>query len=103
MEVHCFKCQEKLDVPEPVSRKEECPKCKSDVRCCRNCVFYDSKVYNECRETQADRILEKERSNLCDFFKPAKPSAKIPGTEIIDEKQSALEAAEALFKGLKKS
>ena len=98
MEVHCFKCQEKLDVPEPVSRKEECHRCKSDVRCCRNCIFYDSKVYNECRETQADRILEKERSNLCDFFRPAKP-----GATIVDEKENALSAAEALFKGLKKS
>lgn len=98
MEIHCFKCHQKLDVPEPVSRKEECPQCKSDVRCCRNCLFYDSKIYNECRETQADRILEKERSNLCDYFRPQKP-----GAAVVDEKEKALSAAEALFKGLKKS
>jgi hypothetical protein len=98
MEVHCFKCQIKLDVPAPVSRKEECHICKSDVRCCRNCVFYDSKVYNECRETQAERVLEKERANLCDFFRPAKP-----GQAMVDEEEKAMSAAEALFKGLKKS
>ncbi len=98
MEVFCFKCHEKLEVLEPVSRKEECYRCKSDVRCCRNCHFYDAKVYNECQETQADRVLEKERSNLCDFFKPRKG-----GLQIMDEKESALSAAEALFKGLKKS
>jgi hypothetical protein len=96
MEIQCFKCHELLNVLEPVSRKEECPKCFSDVRCCRNCSFYDPKVYNECRETQADRILEKERSNLCDFFKPRKSGAN-PG----DEKEKALSAADALFKGLK--
>ncbi len=98
MEVHCFKCHEKLVVIEPISRKEECFKCKSDVRCCRNCRFYDSKIYNECQETQADRVLEKERSNLCDFFKP-----RTQGLVLVDEKESALSAAEALFKGLKKS
>lgn len=99
VEVHCFKCGEKLELPEPISRKEECHKCHTDVRCCRNCRFYDAKVYNECKETQADRILEKERSNLCDFFKPAKAG----GFSIDDEKEKALSAAEALFKGLKKS
>ncbi len=98
MEVFCFKCNEKLDVPEPVSRKEECHKCHSDVRCCRNCTFYDPKVYNECQETQADRILEKERSNLCDYFKPRKQ-----GLNINDEKDALLSAAEALFKSFKKS
>lgn len=98
MEIQCFQCHEKLIVPEPVSRKEECPKCKVDVRCCRNCVFYDPKVYNECRETQADRTLEKERANLCDFFSPVKSRMAL-----VDEKEKALSAAEALFKGLKKS
>ena len=58
----------------------------------------DAKVYNECRETQADRILEKERANLCDFFKPT--SAQ---WQQANEKEKLLSAAEALFKGLKKS
>ncbi len=98
MEISCFKCHHKWDVLEPISRKEECPQCGSDARCCRNCLFYDPKVYNECRETQADRILEKERANLCDFFKPGKGEV-----EVTQQRQSALEAAEALFKGLKKS
>ena len=98
MELNCFKCSELLVVIEPISRKEECPKCMSDVRCCRNCIFYDAKVYNECREPQAERILEKERSNLCDFFKPGRKSALVQEDK---EKQKA--AAEALFKSFKKS
>jgi len=61
-------------------------------------MFYDPKIYNECRETQADRILEKERSNVCDFFKPRKGAHSVQ-----DEKQKALDAAEALFKNFKKS
>lgn len=98
MEITCFRCQTKLLVPEPISRKEECPKCGEDVRCCRNCEFYDPKVYNECKETQADRILDKDRSNLCDFFKP-----KQSGPSVQSDKEKQLLAAEALFKNFKKS
>lgn len=94
----CYHCQEALSPREPISRHEECPKCRNDVRCCRNCEFYDAKIYNECRETQAERILEKDRSNLCDFFRARKGAATG-----MTEAQKALEAAEALFKGFKKS
>lgn len=37
---------------------------------CRNCAHHDTSAYNECREPQADRVLEKERSNFCDYFTP---------------------------------
>ncbi|MFN8791283.1 MAG: hypothetical protein ACK5Y2_07495 [Bdellovibrionales bacterium] len=94
----CFNCQTSLSPQEPISRHEECPKCREDVRCCRNCQFYDPKVYNECRETQAERILEKHRANLCDFFRP-----QLGPSTGLSESQKALDAAEALFKGLKKS
>jgi hypothetical protein len=32
------------------------------------CTFYDQTAYNECREPSADRIVEKEKANFCDFF-----------------------------------
>ena len=95
---NCFKCQTELILSEPISRKEECPKCRSDVRVCANCQMFDPKVYNECRETQADRILEKERSNLCDFFKLRTGSPSVQS-----EKDKLRAQAEALFKNLKKS
>jgi hypothetical protein len=95
---NCYKCQQELTLTEPISRKEECPQCRSDVRVCANCQMYDPKVYNECRETQADRILEKERSNLCDFFKLRSGSASVQS-----EKERLRAQAEALFKNFKKS
>ena len=77
-----------------LSRKDECPKCGADARVCKNCDFYDPKIYNECREPQADRLQEKERANLCDFFRPR---AGTLGSE--KDKAAALRAAaEALFK-----
>ncbi|MEN6508059.1 MAG: hypothetical protein ABFD63_04640 [Smithella sp.] len=34
-----------------------------------NCVFYERGVYNDCRENQAERVVDKNRSNFCDFFR----------------------------------
>jgi len=66
---NCYKCQSSLD-REAVGRRDTCPKCSSDVHVCKNCAFYDLKAYNECREIQAERVVDKEKSNFCDYFKP---------------------------------
>ena len=34
-----------------------------------NCAFYSETSYNECKESQADRVLDKEKANYCDYFK----------------------------------
>jgi hypothetical protein len=88
----CFNCSEELKFSGLISRRDECPKCKADVRACKNCQFYDPKVYNECRETQADPVREKDRSNLCDYFSPGTKSAGQ------NSRDALLAAAEALFK-----
>jgi len=51
-----------------VGRAETCPSCGTDLKSCKNCAFYDTGSYNQCREIQAERVLEKERSNYCDYF-----------------------------------
>jgi len=88
----CFSCGESLSFSVAVSRRDECPKCRADVRVCKNCRFYDAKVYNECREPQAEVIREKDRSNLCDYFQPGGQS----GGQ--NSREALLAAAEALFK-----
>ena len=67
----CFSCGEGVTVSGRVGRTESCSHCGADLHCCRNCEFYDPVAYNECRETQAERVVEKERSNFCDFFQLA--------------------------------
>ena len=91
----CFNCGSKftLDPNSIIGRRDECDSCGQDIRCCRNCQFYDRNSYNECRESSASRVVEKDKSNFCDFFQLAKD-----GNEIEQEKESALSAAEALFK-----
>lgn len=53
-----------LTVADRIGRAETCPSCGADLKCCRNCAFHDERAYNQCREPQAERVLEKERSNF---------------------------------------
>lgn len=91
--VKCFACGHEVQFSEKVSLREECPKCRGDVHVCKNCQFYDAKVYNECRETQAEVVRDKERNNRCDFFQP-----RVGGESGVDKAAQLRAAAEALFK-----
>ncbi len=64
----CAACRADLGKTERVGRRDTCPHCHVDLHACRQCGFYDPRVYNECREPQAERVLDKERSNFCDYF-----------------------------------
>lgn len=90
--VICFKCRTANPVMGTVGRRDECFKCHSDLHACKNCLHYDPKVYNECKETSADVVLEKERANFCDYFTPG------TGLNLAEQKDQLLSAAEALFK-----
>ena len=89
---NCWFCGEGL-TQAYYGRGDSCPKCKRDTKVCKGCDFYDPKMNNECRESQADRVVEKERSNFCDYFRPKQ------GQGLGIAKQNAAKAAaEALFK-----
>lgn len=92
----CHSCSADLSgVLVPVSRDECCDKCDADVRVCLNCIHYDPGVYNECHEPQAERVVEKDRRNFCDYFKlgPNK-SASASGPS----KEDTLKQLDDLFK-----
>jgi len=61
---------------------------------CRNCIHHDRSYNNECRESQADRVVDKEHFNFCDYFSP-KGGGTGDGTSSRDAMRAA---AEALFK-----
>lgn len=85
----CWKCGAEMpDVPLPVGRGEECPKCISSVRVCRMCRFYDPDASNDCREIMADVVQDKEAANTCDYFSPRAP----------EQERDEAEAAEAKAK-----
>ena len=93
--LRCFQCQKELSLGHVPGRREDCPSCGADLHVCRNCAHYDRQAYNECRETSADVVREKERANFCDFFTPEFGSLSTAGK---DPKQDLMAAAEALFK-----
>jgi hypothetical protein len=91
----CHACLKGLEIMPPVGRREGCPFCGSDLHCCLNCAFHKKGAYNECREPQAERVIEKGRSNFCDFFifRDAETDGKGK-----DSGESAKTKMESLFK-----
>lgn len=76
-----------------LGRSDSCPSCLADIRCCKMCLHFDAKSYNECRESMADRVQDKEKANFCDYFKI--------GSSFVDadkQRQELLAKAQALFK-----
>jgi hypothetical protein len=91
--LNCFSCNHVSTFSDNVGFREECIQCRADMHVCKNCEFYDSKSYNECRESSADPVKEKERANFCDFFRPSDRNGSPKS------KAEALKsAADALFK-----
>lgn len=86
MSYHCFKCGNELELPHggKVGRTASCDSCRADLHVCLNCRHYDKASYNECREPQADRVLDKDRSNFCDYFAFREGTAQASGKSKAD-------------------
>ena len=65
---NCHACHKELTEDPKVGRKDACPFCGADLRCCLNCVFYDRTVSKQCRETISQLVREKEKGNFCEYF-----------------------------------
>jgi hypothetical protein len=93
--VQCFACgsDAKLASGERIGFRDTCGRCGADLHVCRNCAHHDPAAYNECRETSAERVSDRERANRCDCFAPREvgaPTAAPAG--------SARSALDALFR-----
>ena len=91
--VTCFACGAKTAFEGTVRREATCESCRAYLHCCRNCRFYDTAAYNECRETMAERVVDKESANFCDYFAPSVQRGAVRA-----EGQGAKEALDKLFK-----
>jgi len=69
--MNCFHCGRAIEVKERVGFRDECPQCERPLHVCRNCGFYEPGLNNDCRETQAERVVEKDRANFCEYFAPS--------------------------------
>jgi hypothetical protein len=79
MVMNCWKCGSGIETKERVGFREHCPACDRPLHVCLNCDFHDPAYNNQCRETEAARVVDKDRANFCEFFAPRKAgSGKIP-------------------------
>ncbi|HOP46130.1 MAG TPA: hypothetical protein PK874_00590 [Desulfobacteraceae bacterium] len=91
--MNCVFCGIEINTKGNPGRGDVCFNCKRDLRCCKQCKFYDPGSYNECREVLAERIVDKERANFCDYFVP-RGSALTK----VNKTQEAIKALENLFR-----
>jgi len=64
----CYFCHNAVDVDDKIFRKDDCPHCGQDLHCCFQCRFYEKGRQNDCKESRAERVVDKDRANFCDYF-----------------------------------
>jgi len=94
--MQCFSCgvERSLGAGERVGFRDCCEGCDGDLHVCRNCAHHDPSAYNECRESSAERVANRESANRCDYFVPGIP--KDAGAD--DSRSQAIDDLESLFK-----
>lgn len=94
--MRCWNCGTLIEAnsgPLKIGKSESCPDCDSDLHVCKNCRYYDRASYNDCKETQAEWVREKEKRNYCDYFEPNTVT-----TSKGDKTKNARSAFDNLFK-----
>jgi len=90
----CYLCKTAVSLHGRPQRNETCPKCSAYLHCCYNCTFYARTAHNQCLETQAEWIKDKEMGNYCDYFVFGEGKGEVD----TDRKDDALKKLNDLFK-----
>jgi len=109
--VRCFACNARVSAEDVaqgrapsrrdrVGFRDTCQSCGADLHVCLNCAHHDPQAYNECRESSAERVSERERANRCEYFAPGRDAAGDEGGTPRPAEAAARARAEleALFK-----
>ena len=91
----CHACNKELALGREIGRRDECPHCHADLRCCLNCRFFERTAPKQCREPIAELVREKDRANFCDHFLFKESTA---GAPVKDEETANRKALDDLFK-----
>jgi hypothetical protein len=68
--MNCFHCGQPVELKDRLGFHAACPRCDRSLHVCLNCELYDPTFNNQCREPQAERVVDKERANFCEYFIP---------------------------------
>ena len=66
--LRCSLCGAIVPPPVAIELASQCPKCKADLRTCKNCSHFDTGAQFECTEPIPQRITKKDVRNTCEFF-----------------------------------
>ncbi len=87
----CHACKSALSLGRVISRRDECPACRADLRCCLNCMFYDRSASKQCREPAAELVQDKTRANYCDYFAFAESEGSGSKSGGVEDSRKALD------------
>jgi len=80
--IKCAFCGKPLEWEGKVYRNDTCPNCGRDVG-----------SYNQCKETIAERVVDKEKANFCEHF-----ALRGDDSNCLGKEAEAKKALEDLFK-----
>ncbi|MBN2510285.1 MAG: hypothetical protein JXB03_08410 [Spirochaetales bacterium] len=66
----CYFCTKPL--PAAVYRNSLCPDCGREIKTCHNCEYFAPGYQYDCRESIDELVVDKDRANFCDHFRPKK-------------------------------
>ena len=93
---HCWKCGWEWTLSGQPGRSESCPQCRSDLRVCLNCVSYDARAAQQCRDRRAEPVFEKQVGNFCEYFEFIRRSY-VPPAEETSRESAARDQLKKLF------
>ena len=93
---HCQHCGWAYTLTGQPGRSERCPDCNADLRVCLNCISYDARAAQQCRDRRAEPVAEKDSGNFCEYFEFIK-RAFSPKTEVSSRESAAREQFKKLF------
>ena len=91
----CYRCGADLHaLTLPLSRRDLCPACSTELHVCRMCARFDPGVPKQCTEDDAEEVTNKDTANFCEWFEPSASAFDGAGAK---QQEQAREALEALF------
>lgn len=93
---HCHKCGSPWTLSGQPGRGETCQRCSADMRVCFNCVSYDARAAQQCRDRRAEPVFEKALGNFCEYFELARRTF-VARNEINPREDGARDQLKKLF------
>ncbi len=94
----CARCGNTIALVGKIVRSSMCPSCGAYLHSCVNCKFYSPGKHNDCSESQAELVVDKEGANFCDFF-VIQDAAGGAASSLQDKKKKARNDFDKLFGG----